>query len=421
MDGKQLRFRNEEVTVAIQKDQAVPYQILQTLYRPLTNEFGQSIPQDAFIMFSPSNPVGTLRTELETPVPMGQRQIYTSNGAGDEDEFVLVYNARVPESQPGGVYHTQMTLSLEPIQGQAGLSPSIVTLDVRLDIESSFDLKVQSQSGARILDLGRLGERGATTPKPLILTIDSNAAGRYQVFLQWIEPMISEKGVRLDPSALQILLQGGKNGTIASLGPNPSLNDSEAWIYRSDEWGSRDEIELGMGLAPEAHMQAGTYQGAILLRAESGSPVPPPAPVTVPVRLEVDPVIGLETVIEGGGALSFGTFRADSGRSERRVQLKVTSNLEQPYQISQIVSRKMSNESGKAVPEDAFQFRAQRATSGSVLTGVYEPVREGEVVVYRSDDKGTPEDLLLEYFLEMPSNAAAGAYSTELSYSITAL
>ena len=80
-------LRNEEVTVSVDTDRATQYRILQTVYQPLTNEMGNTIPAGTFVMFSPSNPLGTLRTQLETPVGMGQTQIFTSNNGGDDDEF----------------------------------------------------------------------------------------------------------------------------------------------------------------------------------------------------------------------------------------------------------------------------------------------------------------------------------------------
>src|SRR3989338_7729673 len=78
-------LRNEEVTLSVTTDRNAQYRIYQTVYQPLSNQFGNTIPQGALIAFSPSNPLGTLRTQLETPVTMGQVPIYTSNSAGDSD------------------------------------------------------------------------------------------------------------------------------------------------------------------------------------------------------------------------------------------------------------------------------------------------------------------------------------------------
>ena len=66
--GQHIRFegakpgtylRNEEVTLKVTSDRGAQYRISQALYQPLTNEFGNTIPQGAFIVFSPSNPLGT--------------------------------------------------------------------------------------------------------------------------------------------------------------------------------------------------------------------------------------------------------------------------------------------------------------------------------------------------------------------------
>ena len=107
--GQTLRFeegapgsllRNEEVAVTFESDRGVQYRISQTLDGRLTNETGNAIPQNAFIFFSPSSALGTLRTTLETPVTVGTVPLYTSNSAGESDTWPLIYSVRVLENQP---------------------------------------------------------------------------------------------------------------------------------------------------------------------------------------------------------------------------------------------------------------------------------------------------------------------------------
>ena len=55
-------LRNEEVTITMTSTLASQYTIYQTVYQPLTNDLGNTIPQEAFILFSPSTSLGTLKT-----------------------------------------------------------------------------------------------------------------------------------------------------------------------------------------------------------------------------------------------------------------------------------------------------------------------------------------------------------------------
>src|SRR3989338_5083949 len=57
--GQGLRFeaakpgtvvRNEEVALSVETDRAVQYRISQTVYQPLTNEFGNTISQGSLIV-----------------------------------------------------------------------------------------------------------------------------------------------------------------------------------------------------------------------------------------------------------------------------------------------------------------------------------------------------------------------------------
>ena len=181
--GQSIRFesaqsggilRNEEVTMTVTTDRATQYRILQTVYQPFTNEMGNTLPAGAFVAFSPSKPLGTLRTQLETPVSMGQTQLYTSNNGGSSDEFVLVYNVRVPENQPGGIYRTQLTFTAEPVNMQSGLSPSTTTLEVRVEINPKFSIEILNQRSARSLDLGKITKDRASAQQSLVIQITSN-------------------------------------------------------------------------------------------------------------------------------------------------------------------------------------------------------------------------------------------------------
>lgn len=424
--GQSVRFesaqpgaalRNEEVSLSVNTDRAVQYRILQNMYQPLTNEFGNTIPPGAFFMFSPSNPLGTLRTQLETPVSMGQSQIYTSNSGGSSDEFFLVFNIRLPEDQAGGVYRTQLTYTAEPVNAQAGMSPSTTTLEVRVEINPKFRFEVVSEKGAKSLDLGKISRTRVTAEQVLTLDITSNVGTTYRIFQQLTEPLVSVEGEILDEGALTFSPGGNAQGSL-SAGANSPIPVSQSLLYTSSEWGASDRLNLGFELVPDKTQKAGLYRGNLSFRVESNSPFVSQEVINLPVTVEIESIFSLDVAFDQGRDLNFGLFKTGEEKQERRVILKVRSNLGEPYQISQVVPRKMTHTEGAVVAKENFQFFTSK-TDGS--PSALKPVEEGETVIYSSDKKGTPEELVVNYILTMPRDAKAGAYSSELKYSITTL
>ena len=340
--GQSIRFegaepgallRNEETNVVVTSDRGAQYQILQNLYQPLTNEFGNTIPSGAFIEFSPSNPRGTLRVQLETPITMGQRQIYTSNASGESDEFVLVFNVRVPENQPGGVYHTQLTLTAEPVNAQAGTSPSTTTLDVRVEINPKFRVNIQNDNGSRAVDFSKITKENPQAVEVLKIRIDSNIGTRYRLLQQLAEAPVSAEGETLSDDALSYRMPGG---AVSVLGASASR------VYESSEWGGGDAFPLEFFVNPSPTQKAGIYMGALSFRVESTSPFVTQEVITVPLKIEIQPILSLETQFPGAGNLNFGAFKTGQEKQEKSVMLKVRSNLGQPYQVSQLVPDRKS-------------------------------------------------------------------------------
>ncbi len=427
--GQSIRFessdpnsllRNEEVTLTVTTDRAAQYRIYQTVYQPLTNEFGNTIPQGAFIVFSPSNPLGILRTQLETPVTMGQFPFYTSNSVGDSDSFVLVYNVRVPEDQPGGVYRAQITFTAELVNQQGGVSPSVVTMEVRVEITPTFQISIRSSKGGRSLDLGRITKDRQSAAENLLLEIQSNIGSPYRIVQQLTEPLISEDGTMLDESDFSFSVVGKTHGAAAAAGSAP-VSSTPVLIYTSNDIGAGDNIQVQYSLQPEAEQKAGIYRGNLSFKIESGSTFAPQEIYNIPVEVEIEPIFYLDVEVEKGSNLHFGIYKTGEEVQEKRVRLTVHSNLRQPYQISQIVPRKLTSQEGAVIPPDYFVVAGSEAQTGVLSVMSASAVKDGESPVFLSDKKGTPESLLLEYTLRVPREARAGSYNSEVRYSITTL
>ncbi len=414
-------LKNEEVTLSVDTDEAVQYRITQTLFQPLTNEYGQTIPQDAFFVFSPSNPIGSLRTKLESPVSMGQFPIYTSGSAGESDEFVLVYNVRLPEGQQGGVYRTQITFTAEPVAATAGINPSITTLDVRVEVDAQFRLDVLNSRGTRSLDLGKITKERASGTEALNFDIQSSPGARFRLTGEMSTLLASQQGQTLNEGAFTMAAGAPATaGTLQVSSTSIPLSSSSTPIYVSENGGS-DRFQLLFIATPEATQKAGIYSGVLTLELDSQSPFVPSQVINIPVQFEIESIFSLETKIDEGFSLNFGSFRTGKESEERRVVLTVRSNLGQPYQVSQIVPRKMMNEQGAALESDNFKYSAATTQTGTSLAQVAAPVETGEHLLFTSDKSGTPENIVLNYALSIPPDSKAGNYTSEIKYSITTL
>ena len=426
--GQSVRFegaqpggilRNEEVTMSVDTDRAAQYRILQTVYQPLTNELGNTLPAGAFVMFSPSNPLGTLRPQLETPVTMGQSQIYTSNNGGDSDQFVLVYNVRVPENQAGGIYRSQLTFTAEPVNMQAGISPSTTTLEVRVEINPKFNIEITNEHSTRNLDLGRIGKERASARQTLVFDITSNVGSTYRIFQQLTEPLVSAEGGTLDDAAFSFSPSGNAEGSFSS-GSGSPVPVSQSLLYTSGEWGGSDRFQLEYVLAPDLSEKAGSYRGNLSFRVESNSPFVTQEVINMPVVVEIQTIFSLDVAFTQGRSLNFGAFKTGDEKQDRQARLKVNSNLGQPYQITQIVPRKMMTDEGTPLADGNFQFFTQNVHTGTASAAPH-AVEAGESVIYTSDSKGTPEEFLVNYSLSIPRDSRAGSYTSEVKYSITTL
>ncbi len=426
--GQSVRFegaepggllRNEEVTLTVDTDRAAQYRILQTVYQPLTNEKGNTLPAGAFVMFSPSSPLGTLRAHLETPVGMGQTQIYTSNNEGTSDSFILVFNVRVPENLPGGIYRTQLTFTAEPVNMQAGVSPSTTTLEVRVEINPKFHIDILSEQSTRNLELGRLTKDRAGAQQALVFQITSNVGSTYRIFQQLTESLVSGEGEILAGASFTFSPSGNSVGSFGA-GTNTEVPASQSLLYTSTEWGASDRFQVLYSLTPEITEKAGIYRGNFSFRVQSDSPHVSQEVINVPVSIEVESIFSLDVDFAQGGGLNFGALKSGNERQERQVVFKVHSNLGQPYQITQIVPRKITSEEGTSIGNDNFRFFAGDVHLGTAPT-TSRAVEPGESVIYTSDTKGTPEAFTVNYSLAIPGDSRAGSYSSEVKYSITTL
>lgn len=425
--GRDLRFetglsttvsREEELTLTAESDRSVPYRIYVTMLSPLTNEQGRVMKQDALYVFSPSQTLGDLRLKLESPLPLGQTVVYTSNSSGDSDQMVLVFHLNLPESIPGGSYRAALSFTLEPMVPTADLSPRTVTLNVVVEIKPTFHFSVKTQRGGSVLDLGRLGKEGAPAGVTALLHAENNTGHSFRIFQELRGPLRSDTGLPL--ASENIRFEAGVEGA-GRTGAAQSLSETPVLLFDSSTTSGPADLSVTYQVNPEGNLAAGRYEGSIFYRIESASILAAGQSAELPLRFEVEPIFNLDIQIPDGLGLQFGNLKSGQSGIEKKIILNVQSNLGAPYQVSQFVARRMSTPDGAALPESAFQFFVERTKTGSVSSVAARPVQIGDSMVFISDASGTPETLLCTYTLDIPLAAKAGSYGTDIKYTITTL
>ena len=383
----------------------------------ISTAFGFTI-YNAFIFFSPSSALGTLRTTLETPVTVGTVPLYTSNSAGESDTFTLIYSVRVPENQPGGVYRARLIFTAEPVIAQAGVGTETVTMDVRVDLRGGFEWHIQNLRGGRTLEFNKITKEQQASETALKLSVRSNIGAPFRITQQVTEPLTSQEGEALEEEAIQYaVIKDGQNA-----GALTPLAVSASPLYSSDATGQGGEFEIRYALTPPSKQKAGRYSGVLTFKVESTSPLVPMEVINVRVSFEIDTIFDLDIQIErDASSLSFGTFRNVNDKQIRKVLISVQTNVGSAYQISQIVSRPLTNPEGSVIPKENFIYYGSDAQTGVLSTLSPTPVREGEAVIFTSDVKGTAGKFVMNYELAIPAAARAGSYQSDIKYSITTL
>ncbi len=130
------------------------------------------------------------------------------------------------------------------------------------------------------------------------------------------------------------------------------------------------------------------------------------------------------TVVTGETAIDFGNVRSLDSRGEplsdtsvRQVRLVITSDLQRPYVISQILQDSPLNSNGTAIEPEALRFRViVENGSGIVRTSDLEPLRPGMQEIYLSSDNEAQTVLLITYNLTPAPGQKAGRYQGTISY-----
>lgn len=113
MDPPQIR----EVIVSVQTNLGRPYQVIQSVQNPLSNERGENLKDEAFMIKVEGEENGSITSKFIdfTPVPIGDVPIFSSGGQGSSAEFKVIYRMKPYPGMFPGNYRVGIFYSLGEI------------------------------------------------------------------------------------------------------------------------------------------------------------------------------------------------------------------------------------------------------------------------------------------------------------------
>ncbi|MFH1691699.1 MAG: hypothetical protein ABIC68_03910 [Candidatus Omnitrophota bacterium] len=420
---------NMQMTLTINSTIGKQYRVIQQIINPLATMEGDELPSDQFRMYTlvNSNARGTLIYREEMPVDRFDTVLYTSDSAGTNDSFQLVYTLEPVERQTAGKYYGTIAYVLEPMDSTE--SQVVVTVKVYAELEAGtipvVDIQTNSISSRLVLDSENIDRKDGYEIKdcPQVdLKIVGPLRKKYSIYQSFEGGIVhSASGQEFDLSQVLFVVEGGDKGIVAREGSLKQASDKQL-IYTSDLNGSGDELTItykpakGFRLLPAGH-----YRGRLSFSIESG--LVTEKIKTLDFEFNVVRVFDMYIYSNGqeGFSLNFGQASFKDGVQRSVTEIYVESNLYEPYQIAQIVDRPMANEKGDELPLGDFTM-CIKDVKGAQEPRFYvkeaTPVRQGNNVIFSSGPKGQSSSFTVEYYLKLKPDTKGGNYSTNIGYSL---
>ncbi len=120
-DIKPGRLQESEVSIEVETNLAKPYQVSQTISNLLTNQQGQTMPQETFtlrtVTLDDKEIQGTLKFPQKTPIKEGKMILFVSNPEGKPQGFKIIYELNVTKQMnvKSGDYSAQIIYSMSAL------------------------------------------------------------------------------------------------------------------------------------------------------------------------------------------------------------------------------------------------------------------------------------------------------------------
>ena len=427
----------KELTIAVTTDIGKRYRVYQRVLRPLTSD-GIEINPDQFKMYTDidSNSRGTLERLEEHRVTHMDTLLYTSNTSGDSDSFRVVYTIEPFASQVPGFYTGRLQFILLPIDSTQDEEKDEVNMFADLTNEGAIEITTET-GFKRIYISSKDLDSEVDLFNKVYISVKGNMGARYRIYQQLGDNLVrSADGDQFDLEKVEFevmeqdIVAAKKTGNLSEL-------RSKSLIYVSDDLGSSNQIAITYKpTADFSQLKANLYTGAIdySLELDRVTGILDPGIIdSIDVEFDVESIFRIvavsiskdgKEIAEGKTALQFGKVGYKGGIKESRVRVRVESNMQKPYLVTQKFSGPLQDSEGNRIPKNLFTFYLEKeedteATLKFVKDAIVET--EKDIPVFISNRDGDSDDFEIIYKLKTTGDTQAGDYNTGLSFSLSEL
>ncbi|MFC1708914.1 hypothetical protein ACFL2J_02495 [Candidatus Omnitrophota bacterium] len=432
----------KEITIGVITDIGKQYRVYQRLEKPLTTADGVEIDRNNFKMYTliNSNIRGTLERIEEFPVMSADTVLYTSDTAGTGDSFRVVYTLQPTIDQVAGSYYGRMIYYVIPIDSSQ--ERVVETLNMYADLSNEGAVEITTDGGFKRIqisssDLEDLEDMAGQFPE-VNISVKGNLGARYHIYQSLSDPVLKgSAGERFDLSKVTYEVTDSRSGAINKKGDMSDLR-VKSLVYTSDDLGTSTEIAIKFEPTKDFIQQhASVYTGVINYTLELDNirtAIEPGYLDSVDVEFDVEPIFkivvtsiasdGSAVTQEGSATLTFGELNYKTGPKQSKVNIKVASNLNRPYLITQRTIGPLQNERGNKMPSELFTFKLNELeVSKGVLKFESQTTMspDSDVAIFVSNSNGDSDEFEITYELKVTANTPGGDYSTGVSYSLSEL
>lgn len=407
---------SKEVNVSVSSDIAKQYRVTQSLFEPLTSLQGNRLPLNNFIFYGlrGSNRAGTL-IQQSMPFTLGRQIIYTSDIAGTADSFTMVFDLSItPDVEPGS-YRGRIGFSLEAVGSTQ--PPSTVFINVSAQVEVQSSVEAITANGSKNI---RLEFSPDAVGEDVFINVSGGFGKQFRIMQIAEGPLVSAQGDILDWDAVKFTGSNSRKGMVMH---EPSvLSSRQQVIYTSSVTGEGDNFVLTYALGDLSTQKAGVYKGKIKYILEGIGFASSKLIDVFGLEVDIPHVFDLMVSPEMGGRISFRDLRPNQPPKVQEVAFEVKTNTGKRYQVTQYASSLLTDKEGNVIPGDNFTLKEESIdTKGYLKFPEKQQIKEGQIVLFISDNKGSPDKFKVTYELTAPRDIRSGDYYTNFTYSVSEL
>ncbi len=401
----------KDVRLRVTSTDGKRYQVFARLLEPMVNEKGESLDLHAVSLatVSNSNTSGTLYSQNEERLSMGEQMLYSSGQNGESDSFTIAYALNPNEVKTSGNYSGRMVYTARSSDG--GDSQATLTMNVQATPRWKATVGGSKSSDKIVINDKDVTEKTADYVK---IAFSGNLGSEVRVYQQAVALPQSADGTELGSDGLMFYATGQAEGIKAQ--DVSVLTQSRSLLYQGTI--SDNAVLVYYQLNPKSlgDQAPGTYTGRLrfTIETEAGA-----QDYFIDVQCQIQPIFTIDVAVPTDG-ISFEHVIAKDPAQEKEVVVTVHTNLRKPYQVAQNLQTPMTNEKGLQISKDYFTQKVDlsQGSKGRTKYTDYLPVEAGEYPIFESDSRGGSSVFKITYKLQGYQGMSTGRFNAPIQYSL---